>query len=748
MAVPIWVPLQSAASARTADVYIATDGSDSNAGTRAAPVATIAKARQLIAALIATNANRSYKVLFCGGTYYLTAKEIFTLAETVSVGRLTTWAAYPGETVALSGGKALTGFAVQGNGTWTLNLSTAYAALWSAGWRFGQIWVNGQRAKWPIRPVPGGDWFHVAAEVASSGTAANDAIKPRNFGDASGIVTKSTAVPPENTDRFGFNAGELNPAWTNPTDIRVRIANPQAHDSLLPVEAIDGTGHICTMNSHTLANTCPVGTAWRRENVYEDLGTSGQTGEMYLNSVTGVLTYVPRVGETPANSTVIAPVLDEMILVSNASTLGTPGSLVGRMAFKGLAFRHTNSPVLRSGYIGGFLNKFCEPVAALTVIGGTAVSLENVVLENIGEAGAIFGPGSSGCAVRNSTLRDLGASPIIFGQEQRSNIVRYPDNFSNGPSTDQWAIGAATVHNSVVIDFGHVVTNSCVAIGRGNSNCRVTHNDFSIAPAWAFHLGMDPGVSLDPDYPSSNNYVGWNHAHDLGYAGATKSNDWGAFYITGTQLGTLIEFNKIHDIFAPAHPVYYGSGGLNSHGGDVMGIYCDDRSNGLTVRFNLINNVGSHFLSMKGQGHQVYNNVMFGAFNGKSFGTGVGYSALQFFTENIPAPFANFYNNLLVWDDGTADGSMIDAYAGGALPGLLLTAAKNLYFKRGGAVTGWSADYSTISAWQAHGKDADSLFNTDPLFADPDNGDFTLPANSPALALGFTSFDLSAAGRL
>ena len=40
-----------------------------------------------------------------------------------------------------------------------------------------------------------------------------------------------------------------------------------------------------------------------------------------------------------------------------------------------------------------------------------------------------------------------------------------------------------------------------------------------------------------------------------------------------------------------------------------------------------------------------------------------------------------------------------------------------------------------------------SFIGTDPLFADPANGDYSLKANSPALALGFVPFDPAQAGR-
>lgn len=50
-----------------------------------------------------------------------------------------------------------------------------------------------------------------------------------------------------------------------------------------------------------------------------------------------------------------------------------------------------------------------------------------------------------------------------------------------------------------------------------------------------------------------------------------------------------------------------------------------------------------------------------------------------------------------------------------------------------------------LKDWQSRGQDAHSVV-ADPLFKDPDNGDFTLAAGSPALKLGFKNIDTSTIG--
>ena len=53
----------------------------------------------------------------------------------------------------------------------------------------------------------------------------------------------------------------------------------------------------------------------------------------------------------------------------------------------------------------------------------------------------------------------------------------------------------------------------------------------------------------------------------------------------------------------------------------------------------------------------------------------------------------------------------------------------------------------TFEDWQKRGHDRHSII-ADPMFKDPDNGDFTLAPESPAIKLGFKPIDLSNTGRI
>jgi hypothetical protein len=69
----------------------------------------------------------------------------------------------------------------------------------------------------------------------------------------------------------------------------------------------------------------------------------------------------------------------------------------------------------------------------------------------------------------------------------------------------------------------------------------------------------------------------------------------------------------------------------------------------------------------------------------------------------------------------------------------------NLYFNPGKKrdEVPWAG--GTWAEWRARGKDLHSQY-ADPLFTDPERGDFTLRPDSPAFAPGFQAVDLSRVG--
>ncbi|MDD5674123.1 MAG: right-handed parallel beta-helix repeat-containing protein, partial [Chitinivibrionales bacterium] len=642
---------------------------------------------------------------------------------------------YPGEQAIISGGKLLSGFTVGSDGRWTLNLKAAYTALWNSGWQFGQIWVNGKNASWPIRPTRGSDRFRIAAAAAQSAPPQySDPVLPTQVGDRWSLVQGGIAQYAN--DRFGFNAGELNPNWTNLTDVRIEACSKGSASNIIPIKSISGT--TVTMISH--AFDIDVGSAWRRMNVYEDLDqTSGgaHPGEFYLNRSTGLLTYVPRSGETPASSTIIAPALYELIIIANTPRYTATAALAGNITFKGLTFSHTNSNALNVGVIGVASGLYTDPVGAVSAVGAANITFDGCTFEHLGSEGVIFGQGSNHNTVQNCLAHDLGGGAFWAGAKDRDKTSvadSLPANVNN-PRTAYTDVGNTTFSNNLVYDFGTVYTLTAgLFISRGPSN-RIIHNEIYNGPSFGVVLGDDPGTDIDAAYPTSNGYVGYNHIHDMGFGGSAFTADFGGLYTVGPQVGTIIEYNKIHDIY---------SSFFTPNGHDAIPLYNDDRSSGLTIRFNLVYATNNKIEQTKGMHHSEYNNILFSAYGAHSGGYGNdGHFPMIHSPPLIAGELAvNFTRNIVQWStpNNPVETPQADIY----VQTTNFQADSNLYFQNGVTLVNYAPNIS-FAGWRALGRDVHSIVNQDPLFNNPATGDFSLKAGSPALTLGFIDFSAAIA---
>ena len=89
--------------AAVADFVVATSGDDANAGTLAEPFATIDRARQAVRQLIATGLNSDVKVCVRQGVYRPSEPLTFGPEDSGDEQHAVTYAAYPDETVVISG---------------------------------------------------------------------------------------------------------------------------------------------------------------------------------------------------------------------------------------------------------------------------------------------------------------------------------------------------------------------------------------------------------------------------------------------------------------------------------------------------------------------------------------------------------------------------------------------------------------------------------------------------------------------
>jgi hypothetical protein len=761
---------QAGGATTSADFFVATDGNDSNScASTAAPCLTLAGARDKLRTAGVAGSSRDWRVMLRGGRYELPSRLDFGASDKPAPGHYVTWENYPGEHPVVSGGTQITGFST--NGT-TGFCEKTIAEVAAQEWYFADLWVNGQHSYWPIHPRPGAGWLTTAAQVANSGkdpTTGTAQLPVLNQQITASQVSAGTVG-----DRFQFTAGQLDSTWTNVTDIRIRLQEEKIRNSLVPVQSIDNGTSVVTLNSY-VRDAIPANTPWRRENVFEDLSASFP-GEHYLNRVTGLLTYVPRPGETCATLTAVAPRLTELIRIANTTIyddFSTPK--VGNIKFKKLTFAYTWSPIRENGHIASVHNWMSETAGAVTAWGADNLTFDRATFKHLGETG-IVAIKSKYLTLANSHLYDLGGAGVIVGDEPAHNEVRWGDhNYSDfGATYGAYGgtdfTGSALIHNNLVEDFSNAIFYiGGISVGRGKDSV-VTHNTVRDGHCFGINNTMfgDPFLPLagspfeqaqfDPATANTgNNYYADNHIYNLG-KNQSNCGDFGGFYTVGIQPGSIFERNWIHDM--TPNPSWTG----------FRAIYLDDQSTGWKVRYNVVGpNIQGEMMRIRGASpsaetaKEIYNNIFYStAMNGfvPPFAGNVlekdfrdGWIGAHFHRNVVVMGWSGTaYNGIwsfaFLFDSTERCSPANDASATSCWAKMTLNHHDNKFYRVGGTITNFAPAFGsepspapdlTWAAWQAGGQDAGSMINSDPGV----NTTTWQVASPPS---GFMQLDMSAVG--
>ena len=485
-------------------------------------------------------------------------------------------------------------------------------------------------------------------------------------------------------NRFEFRPGEIR-AWENLTDVEVVLLHTWV-SVRLPVARVDETQNLVTFTRSTRRRmTETKGTQqparYYVENALELLDTPG---EWYLNRQTGELYYWPRSGEEMAEIPVVAPALRQMLRLEGRPETGT---FVEFLHFRGLTFSHTTWDL--AGSDGGDSQAASWLLGAVAAEGARHCIWEDCTIAHTGEYGLDL---SRGCH-HNQILRcrgfDLGAGGIKLGERTIRNR-NWEQTYDNAIAACELYRGGRVFHHAVGIWVGESFENRIA----DNHIYDFGYTGISVGWSWRY----DPTVAR-------GNIIEGNHVHHIGWLTPDEPpilNDLGAIYILGPQPGTTIRNNLCHDI-----------GGL-VYGG--RGIYLDQGSSEILVTNNLVYRTTheSFFLNF-GKENIVRNNI---------FALG---ERVQLGRERQEEHISvRFERNIIYWQNGRltntrwGDSGFIFDF--------------NLYgtAREDGVKLG---DLSW-SEWQETGMDLHSAI-ADPLFVDPENGDFRLKPDSPAFALGF-----------
>ena len=576
--------------------------------------------------------------------------------------------------------------------------------------------VSGGRAVggWQVADGQGGPrWTTTLPDVASGDWRfaqlfVNDQRRFRPVLPAGGWFTIAGKVAPSEThagkghDRFAFSGDDLRPDWANLGDVEV-VAVHRWTMSRMPIAAFepnpdDPATRIVRFAGRTRApvDWCsfPKGNRFLVENVREALGAPGS---WYLDRPAGMLTYCPREGETPSTTTVVAPRLDRLVEIRGDVA---QGRLVTHVRFEGLSFAHGNWTLPEGGQ--SFPQAEVSVGGAIAATAARQVVFRDCAVRHVGRYAVEFGAGCRDCVVERCELVDCGGGGLLIGTSGGPQSWGTP-GIAAGPEA---AVARITVRDCTIAHGGRI-HSAAVGVWIGHaSSCTVERCDIHDLTYSGLSIGWVWGYG---ESRARENSVRDNHIHDIGQG---VLSDMGAVYTLGVSPGTVVEGNVIHDIAS------------HDYGG--WGLYTDEGSTGITMRKNLVYRTSSGgFHQHYGRDNLIENNIFAAARDWQ----------LQRTRVEEHTSF-RFERNIVWWDRD------VPLVKGDWTKGLITRS--NCYWHSGGPVL--FPGGQDLAARQAAGQDEGSIV-ADPRFADPARGDFTLPADSPAIAIGFEPLHPASAGR-
>lgn len=649
------------------------------------PFATVERAREAVRAVLKTRREgQAVRVVLRGGMYHLDAPLDFGPEDSGSGEAPVVYRAADGEKVILSGGRRLEGGSwgeINGHKAWTVDIPEVKAG----GWRFRQLFVNGER-----RP---------RTRLPKQGEYTIESL-PGYTGDFLRSPTRE----------FIYAPGDIVPTWRHLRDVEV-VAITRWLDNRLPIERVDGGSRTVVFDRPSLfalLSSAPYGDESQRpsnywvENVFEALDTPGQ---WYLDREIGRLYCLPRPGEDLSAAEIIAPRLTQVLRVA-----GRENDPVHDIRFEGLVFAHTEwQPP--ADYASS-LQAGIEVPGALYFDYAERCAVTGCTIEHIGNYGIEIGVGCADIGIARNRITDIGAGGIRIGHffswetdgtgQLTERGIQRKAAMPQGPRSRR-----ITVADNVIAHGGRFTPEAVGIFVGDNPHVKVIHNHVHDL----FYTGISVGSIQDfGPREAVGNIVEFNHVHDIGQG---LLSDLAGIYTCSTP-GSRIACNVVHDV------------ARRDYGG--WGIYPDQGAHDLMIENNLVYRCQDGGLFAHHNRDITAQNNIF-ALNGRAQIERGGIGGFE---------LAN-RRNIVYFADSLATGHYgSDNYATD-----VCLFDHNLYWCAAGQPVRFGP--RSLAEWQALGHDRNSLV-ADPLFTDPARGDFTLRAGSPAARVGFEPWDCSQVG--
>jgi len=483
-----------------ADFVVAKNGSDTNPGTAAKPFATLARAKQAVRERLAAGIDADLTVLVREGTYELAEPLVFEPADSGTAEHAVIYAAYPGETVVLSGGRQLDGFEQGDGGVWTVQVPTAA----DDGPSPRNLYVGDRRA---VR-----------------------ARTPNLDAEPNCVKLQAVDFAPDRKHFAIALAPGLPGDWQNAEQVEAMIAGNWAinRKRVASIDAAKNTAVLAPPHRHGPGYIFPSPGRWCYfENARELLD---QPGEWYLDRKSGRLSYRPLLDEDMAQTKAVIPRLTRLVEIR-----GTAEQPVRNVRFRGLRFMHTDWQLPPDGYMGiqachygssgqaGL--RWGRIPAAVSMRYAEGCRVEDGVLAHLGGSGVELADGCRGNVVEGNHVYDVSANGIMVGGPNVEALVPRANRVTNNH-----------VHACGVEYYGAI--GIWVGFSQGTA---VVHNLVHDLP----YTGISVGWQWNPEPTACReNLIERNHVHNV----MNRLCDGGCIYTLGFQPGTVIRANHLHDV--------------------------------------------------------------------------------------------------------------------------------------------------------------------------------------------------------
>ena len=702
------------------EIYLAPNGDDRASGTKESPFVSFEKA---LAETAKFAGKESVNIWFNEGTYYLNETLLLDSKFSATADNPILFSALPGAKVIVKGSKVLDQL------NWKKYKDGIYVCDIPAGLSIEQLFINGERqirARFPNydyqNPLRGGNGYHSVTGGTNKRYDEWFSYNPETF-------STNEWKNPQTGIVHAFQSHN----WGN---MQYRIKENNRAESKIYLDE----GGWQLQRSFGIGGKGARSSWYFIENIFEELDVPG---EWFLDTETNLLYYYPISGVKLSDAKIEVPILKDLIQLK-----GSKETPIRNISFKGFTFT-------QSKYT--FMDEY-EPLAR----GDWAIH----------RGGAVYIEGAENCTVEDCSFEYLGGNGVFMSSYNRNNQVRacqfinvgesgvcfvgspkavrfyqtWDDSEIYGKSWEEMREGMdlepgpktpdypkeCVVENCIMHDFGDIGKQVAGVYISMSHKIRVSHNTVYNCPragicindgTWGGHIIEHCDI--------------WETVRETGEHG--PFNSWGRERQWRGSRGTDEHFLKELTRLDAIDNVIVRNNRIANYRKSISAgnwtIDLDDGSSYFEIYNNL--NLGSTIKLRDGMARKVYNNITVSA---------------------VPLGWH-------VWPKESQDEIFQNIFViSGAVPGK--GEATNNFIRPIGmpAKTKWSTNHdknvfwninfpenpnihqnTTMEQWQAEGYDLNSVL-ADPLFVDPQNGNYQVKENSPALKLDFKNFPMDQFG--